>query len=398
MSTSINLPCALQGTQVIPIEEAIRGGKDYLCPGCKQPVIAKKGEKKVHHFAHKSAGSCSTGYETALHLLAKEIIVRERTFRLPDSSDRFARHKSTTILAADNEITFRLPLAYSIEVEPGKIRSEQKLGNRIPDIIIDAYGKQLVVEIFVTHAVDEEKLNDLEGEGVSVVEVDLSELANVTKDELTKILCEEPYHKTWLYNPKMEQIQSSIEEWDDHPSESKVVIYAAKPDLFRGLEVLNFDQISLKEYQKNRSEEMIILDCPRRLQYSEKGFFAFSSDCESCPFYGGDFERYNKEVGAKPIENGVICVKQESHPKNTLEDFARWVDQFVLIEVLDIKKKSRRGYFLDIHDWISLLLVQANHFISNLNEDSDVEMIRNSVIQTAANTYEKHLLHWFLLN
>ncbi len=396
MSVSVNLPCALQGTQVIPIEEAIRGGKDYLCPGCKQPVIAKKGAKKVHHFAHKSAGSCSTGYETALHLLAKEIIVRERTFRLPDSSDRFARHKRTTVLASDNEITFRLPLAYSVEVEPGKVRSEQKLGNRIPDIIIDAHGKQLVVEIFVTHAVDEEKLNDLEGEGVSVVEVDLRELANVTKDELTKILCEEPYHKTWLYNSKMEQIQLGIEEWEGHPSDDKIAIYATKPSLFQN-KTLDLDQISLKEYQKNKSEEMIILDCPRRLQYSEKGFFALSSDCESCPFYGGDFERYNQEVEVKPTETGVVCVKQESYPQNTTEDLMRWINQFVLIEVLDIKKKSRRGYFLDMHDWRSLLLEQANQFVSNLNEDCDVEIIRNFVTQTATNTYNKHLLHCFYL-
>ena len=51
--------------------------KQYFCPGCLRPVILKKGELKVAHFAHqkKSCLTFSEG-ETLEHLKGKELLVR----------------------------------------------------------------------------------------------------------------------------------------------------------------------------------------------------------------------------------------------------------------------------------------------------------------------------------
>jgi hypothetical protein len=43
------------------------------CPECGSPLIARKGAVRVHHFAHQGE-SCTTGAETALHRMAKEIV------------------------------------------------------------------------------------------------------------------------------------------------------------------------------------------------------------------------------------------------------------------------------------------------------------------------------------
>ena len=32
---------------------AVKGLK-YTCPGCGEPVIVRKGDVRIHHFAHKS--------------------------------------------------------------------------------------------------------------------------------------------------------------------------------------------------------------------------------------------------------------------------------------------------------------------------------------------------------
>ena len=43
--------------------EAISGAKG-VCPGCSMPVVAKCGEKKIHHWAHKRIASCDSWWES----------------------------------------------------------------------------------------------------------------------------------------------------------------------------------------------------------------------------------------------------------------------------------------------------------------------------------------------
>lgn len=38
-------------------------GLNGICPGCMQPVIAKCGNQKIHHWAHKSKRSCDNWWE-----------------------------------------------------------------------------------------------------------------------------------------------------------------------------------------------------------------------------------------------------------------------------------------------------------------------------------------------
>lgn len=53
-----------------------------ICLGCRAPLIAKKGTKFVWHFAHEGA-ACDSGLETAIHLMAKQILADEKTVTLP---------------------------------------------------------------------------------------------------------------------------------------------------------------------------------------------------------------------------------------------------------------------------------------------------------------------------
>jgi len=55
-----------------------------LCPGCKQPLMAKQGDIRVHHFSHLGDRSCTNGQVMALTMAAKQVLAREKRMALPD--------------------------------------------------------------------------------------------------------------------------------------------------------------------------------------------------------------------------------------------------------------------------------------------------------------------------
>src|SRR5688572_18343649 len=65
------------------ISEVETGTTGLLCPDCRTPLIARKGEIRQPHFAHKSGEDCRTAGETVLHFLAKEIIATGGELHLP---------------------------------------------------------------------------------------------------------------------------------------------------------------------------------------------------------------------------------------------------------------------------------------------------------------------------
>jgi len=74
------------------------------CPECDGDLIAKKGEKLAHHFAHATLVSCRGGPETALHLLAKQIVKDRLRINLPEVSACFG--KQSRVLHKAAEIKF----------------------------------------------------------------------------------------------------------------------------------------------------------------------------------------------------------------------------------------------------------------------------------------------------
>ena len=110
---NIKLPCGLdKNGKIITIENAVKGlACGCFCPGCKQPLEAKKGTERVHHFAHKNrAYDCEHGYQSALHYLAKELF-----------------EKNEYLMFIKNNT----PVKYKID----SVEVEHKLDEIIPDIL-----------------------------------------------------------------------------------------------------------------------------------------------------------------------------------------------------------------------------------------------------------------------
>lgn len=144
----------------------VPNGKDCgcVCKECGGTLIAKNnGSIKAHHFAHKSGNDSIKCSQTALHLLAKEIIAEEK--RIP--------------AFADGGIKF---------VVAGFVEQEKNLGDIIPDLYAEHNGKPVAVEIFVSHAVDDEKLAKIQNHRLTTFEINLSELVFETKEDVRQAL------------------------------------------------------------------------------------------------------------------------------------------------------------------------------------------------------------------
>lgn len=175
-------------TYIEDVESGLKCG--CTCPSCGEPLVAKKGTKRMHHFAHHAEQNCEYGYETSLHLAAKEILSKSKKIVLPPVYVVFPESYKKDELVSD---------AQELEIED--ITLEKRFGDVIPDVVIYANGRQYFIEIFVTHRVDDEKLQKLRKADISTIEIDLSREASITSmDELTDLLLSDNDKKQWKYN------------------------------------------------------------------------------------------------------------------------------------------------------------------------------------------------------
>lgn len=149
-----------------------------VCPGCKESLVAKNdGKIREHHFAHVSGNDCGTGYQTIRHIWGKELIVANQLVPVALNGKK--------VFIKTNQIWMEITLTDL---------------NIIPDVFARA-GLQfnymglsfttdvpLIVEIYVTHKVDDEKAAIIKKAGIPAIEIDLSKSTAMTKEELAKDL------------------------------------------------------------------------------------------------------------------------------------------------------------------------------------------------------------------
>ena len=170
------------------VESGLKCG--CICPSCGEPLVAKKGTKRMHHFSHYSGHNCEYGYETSLHLAAKDILSKANRIVLPAVYIHFPNSPKASELYCE---------AKEIQIE--RVELEQRFQDVIPDVVIYAGGKQLFLEVYVTHAIDDIKLAKLKKSNISTIEIDLSRKDHsISPKELQSILLNNSEEKKWVYN------------------------------------------------------------------------------------------------------------------------------------------------------------------------------------------------------
>lgn len=191
----VKLPCGInKDGKVVYIKDAKNGlACECFCPGCKHALIAKNGgTKREYHYAHLNAVECEHGYQSALHYMAKDLFL-EMEYLVFVKDGKTVKHKID-----------------SVELE-------YKLGSIIPDILITCDGKQFIIEIFVTHAVDDEKKEKIKSLRISAIEIDLSRFKNdlIDKETLKQEL-QNTDNFSWVYDADydlIEQKRSIIQQF-----------------------------------------------------------------------------------------------------------------------------------------------------------------------------------------
>jgi hypothetical protein len=118
--------------ELVTVDQVANGNAcGCICPVCNQPLQARQGQGKAHHFSHIGNIDCKP--ETILHKVAKKIFEANSCIRLPDGRGCF-HYKHVEL--------------------------EKRFDGFQPDIVLsDSAGNCLLVEVAVTSFIKQLKLN-----------------------------------------------------------------------------------------------------------------------------------------------------------------------------------------------------------------------------------------------
>ena len=208
-TTDVKLCFGMRDGHVVHISQLTAQEKglrcNCTCSHCHQPLQAKMGTKRAHHFAHNSNCDIWAANQTAIHYLAEEIISNTHKVSLPPvliylRELDFSAHE---LYGYENLLPEYLVLAPATMAICEDITLEKRIGRIVPDILLTINGQTIFAEIAVSHFVDEKKLEKIVALGVPTFEIDLSGLLSfehLTKHELEQILLR-PVARKWLLPP-----------------------------------------------------------------------------------------------------------------------------------------------------------------------------------------------------
>ena len=164
------------GDRVFIDEKGLPNGKKCgcICSKCKEPLVAKnRGEINAHHFAHRSDSDCRG--ESLAHIEAKEIIKKKKYLWVP--YDYYEWYDEDDVWLDGEEDNYFIN-SKEIKVEFDKVEDEEfidksKINKYTADLICTKDKKSIVVEIIVTHDLDDNKADYLKDKKISTLNIDL---------------------------------------------------------------------------------------------------------------------------------------------------------------------------------------------------------------------------------
>ena len=180
MSIAVN-----EQKQIVNVKQVERGlACMCFCFECAEPVVARKGEKNEHHFAHlNNKESCTISPESILHKFAKQVIMEERYLTLP------------SLLDEENSEGKTWQFDHLIE--------EKSVGCIRPDIVATVDDEMMFIEVAVTSFIDTDKANFIEQLGIKTVEIDLREIITqgfeLPSEEAKDYILDCVSNKQWIF-------------------------------------------------------------------------------------------------------------------------------------------------------------------------------------------------------
>ena len=218
--SEVKLPVGVRDGEFVLISEIKESERGLACgcrcPKCKEFLVAKIGEKNVHHFAHFRK-ECSLSSESALHMYAKEVLRCEKKLMLPKGSISY----NTDFLSVED---FEYggweedkTIFENVLFEFDECFVEKSFEGIRADVALRKGDKWLLVEFGVTHFIDDEKYKKLRKLNISCLQIsfDLKKFSkhNFDKELIKEFIIESVEKKEWICNVRMDrEIDKIIEE------------------------------------------------------------------------------------------------------------------------------------------------------------------------------------------
>jgi len=180
---------------------------DCVCPGCRQPLMTRQGDIRVHHFSHVGDHRCSNGQTSALLLAAKQALAKERRIAVPglvvtvhDASPFGKPHQKTSRVAQ---------ALWTFE----SVVLEKPFGAHKADAFgLRGDGTPGIVEFRITSQASDDKRRTYQNENIAAVEVDLRPLLgrSLTLEQLAIEVCDSPANRVWLHHPAAAAIETDL--------------------------------------------------------------------------------------------------------------------------------------------------------------------------------------------
>ena len=168
--------------QLVHVDSVRHGGACLCrCPHCKSPLDAKNaGLVRKHHFAHAHGHyNCEGATESALHIMAKQILQEQGGIMLPESEE--GNKPSGYVQIRD--------------VEMEKMDESYRIRPDVEGVMPD--WKRLLIEFMVSHKVPEKKRRTIIENGLLCIEIDLRWF-ELDKEILREFLTRSSDRRQWI--------------------------------------------------------------------------------------------------------------------------------------------------------------------------------------------------------
>lgn len=177
---------------LVHVSEVNRGlACQCRCVVCEEPMIARQGNIRGHHFAHASNREpCDSSHESLLHRYAKQLIVHALGLVAP-ITPAVAQFLGLSV-------TDSLGILHSL----ASVEEEVTVGTIRPDLlVVTRDGVQVAVEIAYSSFCDWVKIAAFEAHSLPALEIDLSRFTpeNFDPDEVKEAVIRSVAHKTWIW-------------------------------------------------------------------------------------------------------------------------------------------------------------------------------------------------------
>lgn len=215
---------------------------ECVCPGCGAALVAKKGNEKRWHFSHVNVRPDESCAESAIHAAAKQVLLEHGELVAPEFAIDVAARTVNGLELYEHEI-----LSPVRRIRFDRTVPEVTIGDVRPDVVGYRGERQLLVEMYFRHRVDQVKRDKLLRLGLPALEIDLSDLdAGTGFAPLVDRVINSVLDKEWLVYPQSDAHRAYLE------NKLRARVDVANDAHRRNLEQKTMDRAKLAQLEKTR--------------------------------------------------------------------------------------------------------------------------------------------------